>query len=419
MSVDTFAPIFIIEIDGKELPTDISSHVERFSYYDDEKKMDELKITICDLDFSFVDNQQLQEGKEVRARWGYLGNMSEPRTCTIKEINYTFGEDRVARMDITALDKGHKLTGRAARTCWSNKKIAEVVSDIASKHNFTPKINIPEDIQLEFISQGGKSDWTFLKELANETGCVFYVTNNELHFEPDEENEPVRKFTWGKDGDGYLQSFRITSNAEKGKGTSRGTESAGLNPLSKKKIKETSKAETSGSGVRVIALGDKPVNENNKGGGSLAENKVGNETAPKAKNDETGRVKATPAANANVARRSSKGKVAKAAMQSLEASANVIGLPYLKAKDTITIENIGQKFSGDWRITKVTHSISRSGYTCSLNLAKSNTNSSKDKKPEGAPKTAKNNNNAKPANNNASNKKPPTRTVNLSETGWK
>ena len=106
-------------------------------------------------------------------------------------------------------------------------------------------------------------------------------------------------------------------------------------------------------------------------------------------------------------------------MQSLEASANVIGLPYLKAKDTITIENIGQKFSGDWRITKVTHSISRSGYTCSLNLAKSNTNSSKDKKPEAAPKTAKNNNNAKPANNNASNKKPPTRTVNLSETGWK
>ena len=69
-------------------------------------RLDELKITICDLDFSFVDNQQLQEGKEVRARWGYLGNMSEPRTCTIKEINYTFGEDRVARMDITALDKG-------------------------------------------------------------------------------------------------------------------------------------------------------------------------------------------------------------------------------------------------------------------------------------------------------------------------
>ena len=421
MSVDTFAPIFIIEIDGQELSVDISSHIERFSYDDDEEKMDELRITICDLDFSFIDNEQLQEGKEIKARWGYLGNMSEMKTCTIKEINYTFGNDRVARIDITALDKGHKLTGRAARTCWSNKKIADVVSDIASKHNFTPKVNIKEDVQLEFLSQGGKSDWVFLKELAAETGCVFYVSNDELHFEPDEVSEPVRKFTWGKDGDGYLQSFRISLNAEKGKGTARATESAGLNPLSKKKIKETSKAESSGSSVRVVALGDKPVSENNKGGGALADNKVGSETALKAKDDEAGRVKATPANNAETAKLAAQGKVAKAAMQNLEASASIIGLPYLKAKDTITIENLGGRFSGDWRIKKLTHSISRSGYTCSLTLAKSNTGSGgggSDKKPDAAPKTAKNNN-AKPADNKASNKKPPSRTVDLSKTGWK
>ena len=106
MSVDTYAPVFIIEIDGKELSEDISSHVERFSYDDDEEKMDELKLTITDTDFSFVDNAQLQEGKEIKARWGYLGNLSEQRICTIKEINYAFGTDRVARMNITALDKG-------------------------------------------------------------------------------------------------------------------------------------------------------------------------------------------------------------------------------------------------------------------------------------------------------------------------
>ena len=199
MSVNTYAPVFIIEIDGKELSEDISSHVERFSYDDDEEKMDELKLTITDTDFSFVDNAQLREGKEIKVRWGYLGNLSEQRICTIKEINYAFGADRVARMNITALDKGHKLTGRAARTCWNNKKIAEVVKDIAGKHNFAAKVDIPEDIQLEFLSQGGKSDWTFLQELADETGCVFWVKNDELHFEPDKENEPVYKFTWGKE----------------------------------------------------------------------------------------------------------------------------------------------------------------------------------------------------------------------------
>lgn len=418
MSVDTYAPIFIVEIDGKELPEDISSHIERFIYDDDDEKMDELRLTIADGNMDFIDNPQLQEGKEIRARWGYLGNMSEARTCTIKEISYTFGQDRVARMEITALDRGHKLTGRAARTCWSNKKIAEVVNDIAAKHNLKPEINIPDDIKLEFISQGGKSDWTFLSELANETGCLFWVTNDELHFEPDKENEPVYKFTWGKDKDGYLQSMRITSNAEKGKGTTRGTQVAGLNPLTKKKIKETSAAKSSGSGGTVLVpLGDKPISENTTGGNSLADNKVSGETALKSGNDEAGRVSATPAVTAAVARRSGKGKVNKASMSSIEATATTIGLPYLKAKETVTIENIGKKFSGDWRIKKVTHTISKSNYMCNLTLARSNSSGSGGKKNAGeAPKTTKNNSAAKPAgqvDNSAGNKKPPTVKVNL------
>ena len=418
MSVDTYAPIFIVEIDGKELPEDISSHVERFVYDDDDEKMDELRLSIADSDMTFIDNEQLQEGKEVKARWGYLGNMSETRTFTIKEINYSFGQDRVARMEITALDKGHKLTGRAARTCWNNKKITDVVKDIASKHNLTPNIDIPEDIQLEFISQGGKSDWIFLKELANDTGCLFWVSNSELHFEPDKETEPVYKFAWGKDSDGYLQSLRITSNAEKGKGATRGTESAGLNPLTKKKIKATGAAQSSGSKSTVkVALGDTPISEDTSGGNSLADNKISGETALNANNDEAGSVKATPAATEAAAARFNKGRVTKGAMKSITASAVTIGLPYLKAKDTITIENIGKKFSGDWRIKKVAHVISKSNYTCSLTLARSNSGGNGgDKKANSAPK-ASSSNNAKPAgqikNNSGGSKKPPTVKVDL------
>ena len=84
--IDTYAPVFIVEIGGQNLPEDISAHIESFSYEEDEKQMDELHITITKADLSFVDNPLLQEGKEIRARWGYLGNLSEVRTCTIKEI---------------------------------------------------------------------------------------------------------------------------------------------------------------------------------------------------------------------------------------------------------------------------------------------------------------------------------------------
>jgi phage protein D len=351
--VDTYAPIFIVEIDGKELPEDISQHIEDFSYEDHDEKMDKLCIKIADAAMSFVDHPQLQEGKEIRARWGYLGNISEVRVCTIKEIKYDFSQDGVLRIDIAALDKGHKLTGRSARTCWKDKKVKDIVEDIAKKHGLKPVVDIPGDLTREFVSEGGKNDMVFLKELAQDTGCAMWVQNDELHFSPNKVTGPVMKFRYREDQDGYLQSFSITSKAEDGKGTGGETETAGIDPLSKKEIKETTDSKKTGVTV------------------NLGDSRKENETPHQAKDDETGRVVPTPAPTQAQAKQEGEGKVTTSGMKAVEATAKTIGLPTLKAKDAITIENIGEKFSGNWRVKKVKHHISRSGYSCDLTLVKS------------------------------------------------
>ena len=110
----------------------------------------------------------------------------------------------------------------------------------------------------------------------------------------------------------------------------------------------------------LLQLGDK----------SVPEKRTDNETPLKARADESGRVISSPAPNAAHARHIAKGKVSTAAMKSIEAEAVTIGLPYLKARETVQIENIGKKFSGSWRITRVRHEISSSGYTCSMTLNK-------------------------------------------------
>ena len=239
--IETYAPTFIVEIGGQELPEDISSHIERFAYEENEKQMDELSITITKGDLSYVDHPMLQEGKEVRVRWGYIGNMSDVRTCTIKEINYSFGDDGLIRMEITAYDKRHKLTGRASRQCWKDKKLSEIVKDIASKHNLSAVVEIEDDMLYEFLSEGAKNDLVFLKELAEDAGCSIWVVNDELYFKPNKINEPVYTFRYREDQDGYLQSFRISSKAEKGKGTGRATEAIGIDPLKKEIIHEGAK----------------------------------------------------------------------------------------------------------------------------------------------------------------------------------
>ena len=237
--IETYAPMFIVEIGGQELPEDISAHIEIFAYEENEKQMDELSITITKGDLSYVDHPMLQEGKEIRVRWGYIGNMSDVRTCTIKEINYSFGDDGLIRMEITAYDKRHKLTGRASRQCWKDKKLSEVVKDIAAKHNFSAVVEVEDDLLYEFLSEGAKNDLVFLKELAEDAGCSVWVVNDELHFKPNKINEPVYTFNYGEDQDGYLQSFRISSKAEQGKGTGRKTEASGINPLTKELISES------------------------------------------------------------------------------------------------------------------------------------------------------------------------------------
>ncbi len=154
----------------------------------------------------------------------------------------------------------------------------------------------------------------------------------------------------------------------------------------------------------------------NMGDGTITKKTVENETPLKPQNDEAGKVVSTPLQNSNHARAAAKGKVKSSGMKSIEAEAVIIGLPYLKARDSITVENIGKKFSGNWRITKIRHEISSSGYMCHLSLAKNDFSADVggkgNKTGEPPKKSANSNNNGNPSPAGEG-KKPDTQTWNM------
>ena len=88
------------------------------------------------------------------------------------------------------------------------------------------------------MSQGAKNDLIFLSELAKDAGCSIWVVNDELYFKPNKVGEPVYKFRYREDRDGYLRYFRISSKSEREKGRRIKTTAAGVDPLSKKPIIE-------------------------------------------------------------------------------------------------------------------------------------------------------------------------------------
>lgn len=51
---------------------------------------------------------------------------------------------------------------------------------------------------------------------------------------------------------------------------------------------------------------------------------------------------------------------------------------------TITIDNIGKKFSGDWKIVSVRHIIDDNGYTCDIEATKKDIGKKSDSKSAGA-----------------------------------
>lgn len=378
--MNTYAPYFYVEIGGTELPRSIRDKVTSFEYEDSEEQMDLFSLTIEDPDMTLIDDPLLQENQEIRTRWGYLGSMSPMHACTIKEIDYSFSENRVPRLTLKALDKGHCLTGRASRQCWRNAKVAAVAESIARKHGFGTELEIPDDYPREHIAQGGKNDMVFLKELAAEHGCVLWVENDVLHIQPTKEEAPAMKFTWGKDRDGYLLNFSVKSSAETDKGAGTGTQTAIVDPKTGKTVIKDVNGKS--EEVRVDLAGESVPH---------AQTQENAETPPDKRAGEAGKITQTAAETPQEAAQASKAAVAHASREAVKATADTVGIPALRAKTTVTIEGIGKKFSGLWRVTAVRHSISTSGYTCSLSLTKGSVGSAESgaKKQSGGEGTAK------------------------------
>lgn len=367
MSYKTYEPVRYITIEGKVLPKDISDDVLNFIYDDVADKMDELRITVLDRELKHIDDPMLQEGKEIKVRWGYVDDLSETRTCTIKEIECDFPEGGDPTITIVAFDQGHKLTGRASRKSWTNTNVATVVKDIAAKHNMKPVIDIPGDIQREFFSQGGKNDMEYLRQLAAEVGCELKIKNSELIFAPDEMGKaPTVRFAYRSEQDGYLKSIKIRSDSEAEKGASKETEAPGVDPVKGEPFTPKGSAADAKYLVDLKDGGDRK------------------ETPPDAGHDETGRVAVTTSADSAAATDAAKSRATNAAKGAISADIVTIGLPYLAATTAIVLEGVGRKYSGSWKVEGVRHVIDDSGYICEIEAVKSDITKKPDSKKAGA-----------------------------------
>ena len=376
MDLDTFKPTFLIQIEGRDLSADITQEITSFVFEDNEEELDVLELSVTDRNLQFVDDPLFQEGNEIVARFGYVGNLSPRKKAVIKDIDYDFPENGDPTIRIKAYDKGFKLAGKENQKVWQKPApgilYSEIAGEIAAANGLTPVITPTIGRHLRVV-QGNVSDARFLQDMAAKsrdrdgagvTGYAFYIQDDELHFHPrDMDKKPAAILEYFTDRQGVLRSFRPSTQSQGAKGAGVETKAVGVDPRKKEPVAHKANNETT---QERTSLGKRTyLVDGNTGEGAYKEQESGRVVPDFGRSEgfheEPRQEPAQDAAEA---------KFKEAELRQIEAEASTIGIPSLRAKQNVEVKGVGLKFSGVYYCTSVRHVISEGGYLCELKLKK-------------------------------------------------
>ncbi|OPZ83580.1 MAG: Phage late control gene D protein (GPD) [bacterium ADurb.Bin429] len=262
------APIVLLEIEGKRLSRDLTDRLVSFVYEDHETALDLLEVTLADPYLLFIDDPLLQEGNDIRARFGYADNLSPTKLGVIKEIGYDFPESGAPTITIKAYDKGCNLSTEQVLRVWEMPggiRASDIAITIANEHGLVPVVTPTVD-RFPRRHQSKQSDAQFLRALAKiarattgngVTGYAFYVEGEELHFHPRGlEKPPVMVLEYFTSRDGILRSFRPQTQTQGAATSGKSTTAVGVDPKAKAPV--VTKADDATTPERPV-LGKKSV----------------------------------------------------------------------------------------------------------------------------------------------------------------
>jgi phage protein D len=181
----------------------------------------------------------------VRARFGYVGQLSPTKTAIIREIGYDFPESGAPTITLKAYDKGCRLAAEQVQRVWERAggiRASDIAVAIAEEHGFTPVVTPTVD-RADRRHQSKQSDAQFLAGLAKTaraadgkgtTGYVFYVEGDELHFHPRGlAQAPAMALEYLTGGQGLLRSFRPATRTQGDAAGGRSAAAVGVNPTTK------------------------------------------------------------------------------------------------------------------------------------------------------------------------------------------
>ncbi|MFZ2498188.1 phage baseplate assembly protein V [Methanosarcina sp.] len=341
-----YVPDFEVKIEGLTMAADVRNFVTELTYDNNFDTADMFTLRLNNADLRFTDLALFDVGKNVEIYMGYVGDLHPMMLGEITAVNPSFPQSGAPTITITGYDKSHRMRHNNEAREFKYVNDSLIAAQIAAENLLIPVVD-PAPMPRECLHQNG-SDWAFLTELAKRNFFQVYVHWDKLYFRFPRPQTEMVVLEWGKN----LSDFnpRLSTSGQFGIQIIRGYDYELA-----QEIVAVLPAISLGSDLDNIIerLGSSFVDQLVNMGKNVVRNKaVGNY------------VDATSLAKS----------ILTEILQGLyEGSGSTIGNPKLRAGDMVEIRGIGRRFSGKYTLSKVTHTISTSGYITQFEVSQKNT----------------------------------------------
>lgn len=330
-----YSPDFEVKISGFTMEADVKHAVISLTYDNNLEQADMFQLTLDNSDLRLTDSALFDVGKEVEIHMGYVGNLKPMMLGEIVAVQPAFPEGGAPTLSITGYDKSHRMRHNQKTRVFPFANASVIAAQIAVENLLIPVVD-PSPIPLKCKMQNC-SDMAMLKELARRTFFETYVFWDKLYFRLPRPQLEAVYLEWGKN----LSSFspRLSTSGQVG--------------MVKVLDYDQELAQTIVGLIPIIATDFKLDNIIERLGSIFIDQLTS--FGVKCLSDET--INSFPDAIG----------FAKAILQEIldglfEGSGSCIGIPELRAGEMVDISGVGKRFSGKYRLRKVSHTISGSGY---------------------------------------------------------
>jgi len=342
-----FAPRFAIRVSGVTMSADVSSQVLQVSVETNLDVAGKFAITLRNPDNSLLDSALFDLGKTVEIHLGYGNDLHPAFLGEITAIEPEFPADGGPVVVISGADKSHKLRRSQPKpTDYSMTSDSVIAARIAAENGLIPVVD-PTPPFRKKVTQTG-SDMAFLKSRAEQYFFDVYVEWDRLHFQFPRPATAAHVLEWGRN----LSSFSPRISA------------AGLAGL---QIIQDYNQELAQSIFGVALAMDFDVDNLEERLGSAAMDLLASLVR-------TG-IRTGKADNPFDAMRLAKSLLAELLDGLYEGTGSCVGIPDLAAGAYLAIEGVGKRFSGTYRVRKVSHSIGERGFHTTFDIAQNATGS--------------------------------------------